>query len=116
MLRCRISTLVNKQFVPSPADGILPDDENAARIFDVLELDRLGPASSVSSGQIPLSPEYTDFGQRRYWHLALPPDAILAALITQTILGIYDSEEIRLAQAIYYTLDLEALEHGACRL
>jgi len=106
-----ISTLVNNQFLPAP-DGTSADDENAVRIYDFLELvSRLDTRpASMSPGQIPLSPKYSDFGQRRYWRLALPLDAVLAALITQTTVGpgTYDSEEIRLVQSIYHTLNQEA--------
>ena len=118
LLGCRIPTLhlpplsilQDNHFAFAPA-GTLPGDENVARIFDVLGMIGLDPVPE-SCGMIPLSPEYPEFEQQRYWRLILPPEAILAALMTRITIGTFEGEEIRLAQEIYHTLRLEALAHG----
>lgn len=102
-----ISTLQNNQFVSAP-DVTLPDDKNAARIFDVLEI--------IGRGPVPMSPECPEFGQQRYWRLVLPPDAILAGLIAQTgtgINGYNEAKETRFAQQICHLLNLGLLKEGS---
>jgi hypothetical protein len=102
-----LSILQDNHFALAPA-GTLPGGENVARIFDVLGMIGLDSIPD-SFGAIPLSPEYPEFGQQRYWRLTLPPEAILAALIARVAMSIFEGEEIHLAQEIYYTLGLEAL-------
>ena len=105
-----LSILQGNRFEFAP-DGTLPGDENVARIFDVECLNNQHPAP-VSLGGIPLSPEDPDFAQQHYWRLPLPTEVILAALINQVERGDFESEEIRVAQAIYHRLMLERLELG----
>jgi len=105
-----LSILQDNHFALAP-DGTLPGDENVAPIFDVLGMVGLDPVPE-SLGVIPLSPEYPEFGQQRYWRLTLPTEAILAALIARITIGTFEGEEIHLARVIYLTLSLEAMEHG----
>lgn len=59
-----LSILQDNNFVLAP-NGTSPADENAARIFDVLEIVNGDP--QISLGLIPLSPEIPEFHQQRYW-------------------------------------------------
>lgn len=110
-----LSILQDDHFVLAP-DGTLPGDENVARIFDVLEMTRIGlDPVPESLGVIPLSSEHPEFTQQRYWRLTLPTEAILAALIARVATGTFESEEILVARAIYHKLSLEIVEaklHG----
>ena len=102
-----LSILQDNKFVRAP-DGTSPADENVARIFDVLEVARENP--QISLGLIPLSPEAAEFHQQRYWQLTLKPEVVLAALISRIAGGIFEADEIGMAQAIYHVLDLRRLE------
>lgn len=103
-----LSIFQDNRFALAP-DGTLPGDENVARIFDVLELVGLDSVPD-SAGWIPLSPEYPEFQQQRFWRLTLQPEAVLSALMARVAVGTFRGEEIRLARAIYFALSLEAEE------
>lgn len=97
-----LSILQNNQFTFA-SNGTLPGDANVARVFDVLELN---PVPN-SYGRIPLSLEDPGFREQRYWRLTLSMEAILAALMAQVGTGVFESQEIRVVQAIYRDLMID---------
>src|ERR1700722_17787239 len=89
-------------FVRAPP-GTSPTDSNTARIFDVFSLirmDTIHDPTTIFHGIIPLSPQFPQFQQQRYWRLPVNPGVILAGLMSRLVARCYDSEEIGLTQQI----------------